>query len=63
MKLRERFSKAYQSQSNKEARAQLLIELWPLLRCDEFIPGELLLSRAHFRFNSTVQKSITKSIF
>ena len=34
-----------------------------LILSDEIIPGELLLSRAHFRFISSLQNSNTKTIF
>ena len=53
-----RFFEAYSPESIKKA------ELKPcLILSGEFIPGELLLSRARLRFNSSMQNSNEKTIF
>ena len=53
-----RFFEAYSPESIKK------VELKPcLILSDEFIPGELFLSRARLRFNSPMQNSNEKTIF
>jgi hypothetical protein len=53
-----RFFEAYSLELNKKAGPKPC-----LILSDEFIPGGLLLSRARFRFNSSLQNSTKETIF